>query len=42
MYGVIGIGDTVLVGSKNHQIYEFGQLWRLPEGEKCKIGHLLC
>ena len=23
---------------KNHQIYEFHQLWRLPEGEQCKIG----
>jgi len=22
---------------KNHQICEFGQLWRLPEGEQCKI-----
>ena len=25
---------------KNHQIYEFGQLWRLPEAEQCKIGSL--
>ena len=23
---------------KNHQICEFGKLWRLPEGEDCKIG----
>ena len=22
----------------SHQICEFGQLWRLPEGEDCKIG----
>ena len=25
---------------KNHQICEFGQLWRLPEGLQCKIGSL--
>ena len=23
---------------QNHQICEFGKLWRLPEGEDCKIG----
>ena len=26
--------------SKNHQNFESGQLWRLPEGEKSKIGSL--
>ena len=26
---------------KNHQICEFGQLWRLLEREQCKIGSLL-
>ena len=25
---------------KNHQIWEFGQLWRLPEREQCKRGSL--
>ena len=25
---------------KNHQICEFDQLWRLQEGEQCKIGSL--
>ena len=25
---------------KNHQICEFGQLWRLPWGEQSKIGSL--
>ena len=26
---------------KNHQICEFGQLWRLTEGEQCKIRNFL-
>ena len=35
MYRVIG---NNCIRFKNHQICEFGQLWRLPEGEDCKIG----
>ena len=35
LYGVI---ENNCVRFRNHQICEFGQLWRLPEGEQFKIG----
>ena len=35
MYRVIG---NNCIRFKNHQICEFGKLWRLPEGEDFKIG----
>ena len=37
LYSVIGKN---CIRFKNHQFCEFGQLWRLPQGEQCKIWSL--
>ena len=29
--------ERIVQDLKYHQIFEFGQLWRLPEGEQCNI-----
>ena len=39
MYRIIG---NNCIRFKHHQICEFGKLWRLPEGEYCKIGSFSC
>ena len=39
MYRAIGKN---FIRFKNHQICEFGKIWRFSEGEHCKIGSFSC